>query len=85
MYMSPTLALGRDDLYVNAGARLVPTGSWTTAPWSAIILGLKELPEADSALSHRHVYFAHCYKGQAGWQQLLSRFVKVQLGFCSFR
>lgn len=26
------------------------------------------------ALKHTHVQFAHCYKGQGGWQEVLSRF-----------
>jgi saccharopine dehydrogenase (NAD+, L-lysine-forming) len=26
------------------------------------------------ALKHTHVQFAHCYKGQAGWEDVLSRF-----------
>lgn len=37
-------------------------GSWTSAPEDAIILGLKELPENNDPITHRHVYFAHCYK-----------------------
>jgi saccharopine dehydrogenase (NAD+, L-lysine-forming) len=40
-----------------------------------IILGLKELPEVDDPLSHTHVYFAHCYKNQGGWKELLGRFI----------
>jgi saccharopine dehydrogenase (NAD+, L-lysine-forming) len=27
-------------------------------------------------LRHTHVQFAHCYKGQAGWESVLSRFVR---------
>ena len=29
---------------------------------------------APVALQHTHVQFAHCYKGQTGWDQVLSRF-----------
>jgi len=43
-------------------------------PRSAIILGLKELPEESTPLAHRHIFFAHCYKNQTGWRDLLSRF-----------
>lgn len=37
-------------------------------------MGLKELPEDSFALKHTHVQFAHCFKNQAGWQDVLSRF-----------
>jgi saccharopine dehydrogenase (NAD+, L-lysine-forming) len=38
-------------------------------------MGLKELPENDdSELPHTHIMFAHCYKNQDGWQDVLSRF-----------
>ena len=35
---------------------------------------LQELPESHAPLVHRHVYFAHAFKHQAGWQALLQRF-----------
>jgi saccharopine dehydrogenase (NAD+, L-lysine-forming) len=63
-----------DSDYTAVGATLVPTGSWTTAPSTAIIVGLKELPESKDALTHRHIYFAHCYKDQSGWKEILARF-----------
>ncbi|NQY50424.1 MAG: saccharopine dehydrogenase [Colwellia sp.] len=63
-----------DDLYHQVNADLVAQGSWVNAPKDAIILGLKELPEDDFPLVHQHIYFAHVYKEQAGWQALLSRF-----------
>jgi saccharopine dehydrogenase (NAD+, L-lysine-forming) len=63
-----------DDLYRQVNAELVPQGSWINAPKEAIVLGLKELPEDDFPLVHQHIYFAHAYKEQAGWQALLSRF-----------
>ncbi len=52
------------------------SGSWkTSAPADAYIYGLKELPENDaSPLSHAHIMFAHCYKQQAGWKDVLTRF-----------
>ena len=62
------------DLYQQVNAELVPAGSWIDAPKDAIILGLKELPEDNFPLVHQHIYFAHAYKEQAGWQALLSRF-----------
>ncbi|WP_019026945.1 saccharopine dehydrogenase [Colwellia piezophila] len=62
------------DLYQAVNAELVAQGSWVDAPTDAIILGLKELPEDNFPLIHQHIYFAHAYKEQAGWQALLSRF-----------
>ena len=44
------------------------------APTDHIIVGLKELPEDKFALKHTHVQFAHCYKNQGGWEEVLSRF-----------
>lgn len=61
--------------FAAAGAELVPHGSWRTAPAEAYIVGLKELPENDeSPLQHKHIFFGHCYKSQAGWKELLGRF-----------
>lgn len=63
--------------YKEAGALLADEGSWVNAPNSAIILGLKELPENyPTRIHHRHIFFAHAYKNQDGWQQLLSRFAR---------
>jgi len=63
--------------YAAIGAKLVPTGSWPTTDPSTIILGLKELPETQTfPLIHTHVQFAHCYKNQAGWDDVLSRFAR---------
>jgi len=56
------------------GCEIAPPGTWVDAPVDAFILGLKELPENDHALHHRHIYFAHAYKGQQGGQKLLMRF-----------
>jgi saccharopine dehydrogenase (NAD+, L-lysine-forming) len=69
---SPTRCFS-DHEYEAAGATLVATGSWPTAPRAAIICGLKELPEASTPLRHRHMMFAHCYKQQAGWRDVLAR------------
>jgi saccharopine dehydrogenase (NAD+, L-lysine-forming) len=36
---------------------------------------LKELPENDdSPLHHTHIFFAHCFKEQGGWKEILHRF-----------
>jgi saccharopine dehydrogenase (NAD+, L-lysine-forming) len=63
-----------DSEFEKIGATLVEDQSWTEAPTDHIILGLKELDVAEFPLKHTHVQFAHCYKEQAGWQDVLSRF-----------
>ncbi len=65
-----------DAEYRTAGCTPAASGSWRAAPKHAFILGLKELPEEEAPLVHRHIYFAHVYKNQAGWEKLLSRFVR---------
>lgn len=65
-----------DSDYAASGCEMVSPGSWRGAPPMSFILGLKELPEDSTPLTHRHIYFAHAYKMQAGWQRLLGRFVK---------
>lgn len=65
----------QDSEFEEAGATLVPEGSWVSSPEDHVILGLKELPEdEDFPLHHTHVQFAHCYKGQSNWREVLSRF-----------
>lgn len=71
---SPQLIFSTDE-YRRVGAKIVPKGSWKTAPADRLIIGLKELPEDETfPLVHEHIQFAHCYKDQAGWQQVLARF-----------
>ncbi len=62
--------------YQQAGCRIAPAASWPDAPPDCYVLGLKELPEPLPALRHRHIYFAHAYKQQSGWQRLLNKFAK---------
>lgn len=65
----------KSEEYANVGATIVPEGSWKTAPNDRIIIGLKELPENETfPLVHEHIQFAHCYKDQGGWQDVLRRF-----------
>lgn len=55
----------------------MPSLTWKDAPADAYIIGLKELPEEDdSPLSHQHIFFAHCFKNQRGWENVLKRFIK---------
>jgi saccharopine dehydrogenase (NAD+, L-lysine-forming) len=62
--------------YADVGCAVAAGGSWVNAPADTFILGLKELPDEPHALRHRHIFFGHAYKGQAGAQQLLARFVQ---------
>lgn len=62
--------------YAAAGCQLVAADTWADAPEDTFILGLKELPEDDAPLNHRHIHFAHVFKEQAGWQDVLRRFVR---------
>jgi saccharopine dehydrogenase (NAD+, L-lysine-forming) len=64
-----------DKEYEAIGCEMAKHGSWQTeAPADAYIVGLKELPEEKTPLKHTHIFFAHCYKNQAGWQDILGRF-----------
>ncbi|MDT9695506.1 saccharopine dehydrogenase [Streptomyces sp. P17] len=60
--------------YEKAGCRVAKAGSWVSAPGDAVIVGLKELPDEPSELTHRHVFFGHAYKRQPGAAGLLRRF-----------
>lgn len=60
--------------YERIGCKIVDEASWRDAPLDAFIVGIKELPDEDRPLQHRHIYFGHAYKGQEGWSKLLQRF-----------
>ena len=49
-------------MYSIPGVEMAPSGSWTSAPKEAFIVGLKELPESDDPVTHRHIFYAHAYK-----------------------
>ena len=68
-------AIPADD-FADLGCKIVTPGAWPTAPDDAYILGLKELPNDGTPLRHRHIYFAHAFKGQDGWRDTLSRFAR---------
>ena len=68
-----------DAAYQAHGAELVAAGSWYQAPGAAFILGIKEVLQeeihADNlALKHRHIYFAHVFKGQRATPETMRRF-----------
>lgn len=60
--------------YAAAGASVVGEGTWADAPQDAYVLGIKELPGEPAALRHRHIYFAHAFKGQEDARRTLERF-----------
>ncbi len=60
--------------YAEAGATVVPTGSWVEAPDDVVVVGIKELPDEPAELRHRHVFFAHALKGQSDASTVLDRF-----------
>lgn len=62
------------EAYAEAGATVVPGGSWVDAPEEVVVVGIKELPDEPAELRHRHVFFAHAYKGQAEAASVLERF-----------
>jgi saccharopine dehydrogenase (NAD+, L-lysine-forming) len=63
--------------YKSIGCEIVKDGSWITdAPTDAIIVGLKALPDDIEVFKHTHIYFAHCYKQQDGWRELMTKFNK---------
>ena len=67
---SPTRCFS-DREYEEAGARILPAGSWTHYP-RATIVGLKglrkgEIPHPNQTIFH----FAHCYKKQDGYLDIL--------------
>lgn len=62
------------DEYAAAGASIAPTGSWVDAPEDVFVLGIKELPAEPAELHHRHIYFAHAFKGQSDAVETLTRF-----------
>ena len=62
------------EAYHAVGCTIATENSWSNAPETAIIFGLKELPNDDSKLHHRHIMFGHAYKGQHSGLALLHRF-----------
>jgi saccharopine dehydrogenase (NAD+, L-lysine-forming) len=60
--------------YDAAGASVAGEGTWVDAPHDAYILGIKELPDEPASLRHRHIYFAHAFKGQEDARRTLERF-----------
>ena len=64
----------KDSEYLDVGCMLIPENSWPKEDKNVFILGLKELPVDDFPLIHRHIYFAHIYKGQTGFEKVIKRY-----------
>jgi len=61
--------------YVAAGCGTAARGAWReSAPDAAIVIGLKELDPSLGPFRHRHVHFAHAFKEQRGWREMLRAF-----------
>jgi alanine dehydrogenase len=60
-----------DNDYKDAGAQIIPSGSWTNYP-NAIIVGLKGLRKGEVPHKNQIIFhFAHCYKKQEGYREIL--------------
>ncbi|TEB39179.1 saccharopine dehydrogenase [Coprinellus micaceus] len=65
-----------DSEFEAVGCKLVENNTWPSAPSDIPIIGLKELPVSSDPLPHTHIQFAHCFKRQGGWSEVLARFYK---------
>ncbi|KZV94107.1 Formate/glycerate dehydrogenase catalytic domain-like protein [Exidia glandulosa HHB12029] len=63
-----------DAEYESVGCEMVANNSWPNAPADVPIIGLKELEVSKEPIKHTHIQFAHAYKNQAGWRDVLARF-----------
>lgn len=63
-----------DAEFAQAGCKLAEYNTWPKAPRTTPIIGLKELEMPGPDLEHTHIQFAHCYKHQEGWVDVLGRF-----------
>jgi saccharopine dehydrogenase (NAD+, L-lysine-forming) len=64
----------KDSEYESVGCQITPIESWKQEDENSFILGLKELPLDTFALKHRHIYFAHIFKEQTGFREVLNRY-----------
>ncbi|WVO15759.1 hypothetical protein L204_103421 [Cryptococcus depauperatus] len=65
------------DVYIEKDPqRIFEDKEFEDAPVDVPIIGLKELPESTNPLPHTHIQFAHCYKQQGGWNDVLRRFAE---------
>lgn len=64
-----------DSEYEAVGCEMVAADGWMKPMDNTLILGLKELPDQPDVITNPHIFFAHVYKEQAGWKEMLTRFV----------
>lgn len=62
--------------YKAVGCEIVAAGSWIDSDLQNIIVGLKALPENIESFKHTHIFFAHVYKEQDGWREIMQKFQK---------
>ncbi len=62
------------DDYTAVGCQIVKAHSWIDADSNVIVVGLKALPENVEKFVHRHIFFAHVYKEQDGWREIMQKF-----------
>ena len=63
-----------DDDY-HANGAIITKGKWYIPKFQdALIIGLKDVMELDNLCNHHHMYFAHCYKKQTGYREILNTF-----------
>lgn len=75
MERSPT-RIFPDSAYEKEGCILEDTNAWMQLPAddNLLIVGLKELMASEQPVVHKHTYFAHVFKGQDGWRDVLKRY-----------
>jgi saccharopine dehydrogenase (NAD+, L-lysine-forming) len=59
-----------DEEYKKHGANIVPAGYWTRTKHSFVV-GLKGITDRTQP-TQTLLHFAHCFKGQEGWQQAIA-------------
>lgn len=75
---SPTRCFSDDD-YRRNGAIIIPSESWISYP-QALVIGLKTIPKYLIPNSlYTHFYFAHCFKKQEGYKDILHQLQNTSL------
>ncbi|KAI9749028.1 MAG: hypothetical protein M4579_007030 [Chaenotheca gracillima] len=73
---SSTVRCFNDAEYEKAGARIVPAGSWATAPPDHFIIGIKQVEDGTFPITQTHYCASHYFKEQKGWVEGLRRFAE---------
>lgn len=65
-----------DSAYEEQGCILEEKNAWMQLPRddNLLIVGLKELLTSAQPVMHKHAYFAHVFKEQDGWRDVLQRY-----------